>query len=82
MVSDDIKLQVTIISDATNLGITQSSITLLESSFMLLEETLLRVVIYNCNMFILFKPQESYWQHFLFFVTYEWAQKVRAFVPG
>ncbi len=58
MVSDDIKWGVTISGDATNLGITQSSITLLELSFMLLEDTLLTIVIYNHNVFILCKLQE------------------------
>ncbi len=67
MVSDDIKWQVSIT---------------LQSSMTLLEDTLLRVVIYNRNVLILFKLQELYSQHFIFFVTYEWAQKVRAFVPG
>ncbi len=67
MVSDDIKWQVSIT---------------LQSSITLLEDTLLTVIIYNHNVFILFKPQELYSQHFIFFVTYEWVQKVRAFVPG
>jgi len=34
-----------------------------------------RGVIYNCNMFIVqATAQGAYSQHFIFFVTYEWAQ--------
>jgi hypothetical protein len=28
------------------------------------------------------QPQELYTQHFIFFVTYEWAKQARLFVPG